>query len=292
MSTPSQANFLLIDGVLRPSAVEHLYQRGEAVEIRPLYIGTRWQELHDLGPILIAAQNPSNLINESCLTALQQADASLLYSRAPIQVVASHLQHFIAPLDGLGGDGLLRFADPLVALYWLGSYRDKHLDNILGPIDAWHIPQTPHAWEIEHSPEWRTFNRAAPASEWTGLYAQLGDAQLHALDQAARWRFMERLNRSFERTHPRQMAKVSLHARTRWFDQRLDEAEAWGLSGERSLAIWIEYSLRWGTGFTSRPDSPYQQWLAHTAGALTLAPEMRIQQMDDDCLAVDIEEDV
>lgn len=292
MSSPSQANFLLIDGVLRQDAAASLYQRGESLEVWPLYIGTRWQELHDLGPILVALQGPSNLISEACQNAFQQADSSLLYSRAPMQVVAAHLRRFIAPPDVLGGNGLLRFADPLVTRYWLGSYQETHLDTVLGPIDAWHTPENPHSWELGQPAEWRSFYRVAPEPEWADIYAQLGDAQLGALDQAARWRFMERLNQSFERSHPQRMAQLHKRTRTQWFDQRLDEAEGWGLSSERSLAIWVEYSLRWGPGFTLRPDTPYQQWLADTAGALTLAPELRIQQMDNDCLSIEIDEEV
>ena len=292
MSSSSDANFLLIDGVLRPNAAASLYQRGEPLEVWPLYIGTRWAELHDVGPILVALQGPSNLISETCKNAFQQADASLLYSRAPIQVVAAHLRRFIAPPDVLGGKGLLRFADPLVTRYWLGSYQGMHLDAVLGPIDAWHTPENPHSWALEQPAQWKSFYRAAPAPEWADTDAQLGDAQLRALDQAARWRFMERLNQSFERSHPQRMAQLDKRTRTQWFDQRLDEAQTWGLSSERSLAIWAEYSLRWGAGFTERPDTPYQQWLASTAGALKLAPELRIQQMDNDCLAIEIDEEV
>ncbi|PHN26821.1 DUF4123 domain-containing protein [Pseudomonas sp. ICMP 460] len=292
MNNPSPANFVLIDGVLRPDAIKHLYQRGEPLDIVPLYIGTRWQELHDVGPILVSLQGSSALINDICQSAFQQADASLLYSRAPMPSVAAHLRRFIAPPDVLGGNGLLRFADPLVTRYWLGSHQGEHLDAVLGPIEAWHIPQIPHSWELAQSCEWRSVLRGATPPEWVNTYAQLGEAQLAALDQAARWRFMERLNQSFEQSHPERMAKLDPVSRTQWFDQRLDEADTWGLSSERSLAIWVEYSLRWGTGFTVRPNSPYQQWLASTAVALKLAPELRIQQMDNDCLAIEIDEEV
>ncbi|MCF5602739.1 DUF4123 domain-containing protein, partial [Pseudomonas syringae] len=36
------ANYLLIDGVLRPDAIKQVYQRAEPMEIMPLYLGTRW----------------------------------------------------------------------------------------------------------------------------------------------------------------------------------------------------------------------------------------------------------
>lgn len=291
MNNAPHANFVLMDGGLRPGAIKQLYQRSEPLEVIPLYIGTRWQALQDLGPLLVALQGSSSLIHDIRQRAFEQADASLFYSRASMYAIAEHLRRFIAPPDVLGGHGLLRFADPLVTRSWLGSYQREHLDAVMGPIEAWYIPEIPHTWEPAQPFEWRSVLRAATPPEWVKAYAQLGEAQLTALDQAARWRFMERLNRRLEHNHPALMATLDRRTRTQWFEQRLDEADAWGLSSERSLAIWTEYSLRWGPGFTSRPNSPYQQWLADTPEALKRAPELRIQQMDNDCLTIEITEE-
>lgn len=288
MNSVAQANFLLIDGVLRPDAIARLYQRGEPLDIVPLYSGTRWSKLHDLGPILVSLQGPSSVLDETRENAARQADACLLSSSALINVVAQHLRRLIAPADALGGKGLLRFADPVVARYWLGSYRDTHLDAILGPIDAWHVPETLHTWEPAHSSGWRSSVRTGPAPEWVDTNAQLGDLQLNALDQAARWRFMQRLHSSLEQRHPQALARIDNSQLSQWFDERLDEARAWGLASERSFAIWVEYSLRWGIGFTQHADGPYQQWLARTPEAFKLAPELRIQQMDTDCPDIEL----
>ncbi|MFS2160482.1 DUF4123 domain-containing protein [Pseudomonas sp. Pseusp122] len=292
MNNVSQANFLLIDGVLRPGAIARLYQRGESLDIVPLYMGTRWAGLHDLGPILVSPQGPSSLLDETRANAARQADACLLSSSAPINAVAHHLRRFLAPADVLGGVGLLRFADPLVARYWLGSYRDAHLDAILGPIDAWHAPEIPHAWEPAQPLRWCSSVRTAPAPEWVDTHAQLGDLQLNALDQAARWRFMEQLHSGLEQRHPHALARINNSQLSQWFDERFDEARAWGLASDRSLAIWVEYSLRWGDGFTQRPDGPYQQWLARSPDALTLAPELRLQQMDEACVDIELNKEV
>ena len=291
MNSAPQANYLLIDGVLRPDALASLYALAEPVEIEPLYLGTRWTELKHLGPLLVAIDGSSSLIHETWQRAARQADASLLYSPAPTIAVADHLRRFIAPADVLGSKGLLRFADPLVARYWLGSYQGAHRDAVLGPIQAWHLPHNPHTWERAESVQWHTIERTAPPPEWMDEYARLGEAQLHALDQAARWRFMERLHRRFEQDHPQHLACIDNGQLSRWFDERLDEAQAWGLASERSLAIWVEYSLRWGEGFTLRPQTPYQHWLARTPEALKLAPELRIQHMDRQCLHLDLNKD-
>lgn len=43
------ANYLLIDGLLRPDAIKQLYQRSEPLSIKPLYLGTRWAPLKERG---------------------------------------------------------------------------------------------------------------------------------------------------------------------------------------------------------------------------------------------------
>ncbi|SNS70081.1 DUF4123 domain-containing protein [Pseudomonas segetis] len=292
MTTFVEANYLLVDGVINPDALVTLYQRGEALDIQPLYIGTRWAELHDIGPILVCANGGRRLIDEWAARAMELQDACFLSSSAPIQTLADHLRHLISPPDVLGGEGLLRFADPLVAQHWLASYPQQQLNSLLGPIEAWSTPVFDHSWEPAAPIAWQRFTRTEPAQNWKEHNALLGQEQLDALDSAARWRFMERLNEMLQQHYPQLLAQISPEQRTYWFDQRLNEAQAWGLATERSLAIWVEYSLRWGEGFTLRANGPYQQWLERTPEALKLAPEMRIQQMDNDCLAIEFNKDV
>ncbi|WP_442113481.1 DUF4123 domain-containing protein [Pseudomonas sp. NUPR-001] len=292
MTSAPQANYLLIDGALRADALASLYALAEPVEIEPLYLGTRWTELKHLGPLLVAVADSSTLIGETWQRAGQQADASLLYSQAPLRAVADHLRRFIAPADAQGNKGLLRLADPLVARHWLGSYQDAQRDAVLGPIQAWHLPPTPHAWVLDAPPEWLTFTRSAASPTWVDEYARFADAQMQALDQAARWRFKERLHQRLQHSHSQPLARIENARLSRWLDERVEEAQAWGLVSQRSLAIWVEYSLRWGEGFAQNLQSPYQRWLARTPSALKLAPELHIQQMDSDCLHLTVNKDV
>ncbi len=288
MSSSSSANYLLVDGVLRPDALTALTQLDASLEIEPLYLGTPWAELRDLGPILVAINNSPNLIDETLRSKSWQSDATLLESDASFSEVAEHLRRFIAPPDVLGGNGLLRFADPLITRYWLDSYQDAQLDAVLGPINSWYVPENPHSWELSQVPVWRNFFRVTAHAEWIDVLGKLGEEQLTALEQAGRWRFMEQLYQSFEQSHPQHLARIGEKHLSQWFNDRLNQAQDWGLSSERSLAIWVEYSLRWGDDFTSRPDDPYQQWLARTPDAHRLAPEIRIQQMDDGCLDIEL----
>lgn len=292
MNTTPQANFLLIDGVLRPDAIARLYLQDEPLDIAPLYLGTRWSDLHDLGPILVGVQAGSRLLGKILKQTIAPPDTCLLYSRAPLNAVANHLRRFLAPPDALGSSGLLRFADPLVARHWLGSYQGAHLDGVLGPIETWHVPDLRHRWEPVAPGAWQRFVRAALPLEGGETPVHLGDRQLAALEHAARWRFTERLYDSFVQSHAEHLGRIDHRQLARWFDACLDEAHAWGLVSERSLAVWVEHSLRWGAGFIGRADGPYQQWLARTPDALKLPPERRLQQMDNACLVVEMNKEV
>ena len=49
-------DFLLVDGVLRQDALQWLYGAGDSIDVIPLYNGTRWDGVKELGPILAACR--------------------------------------------------------------------------------------------------------------------------------------------------------------------------------------------------------------------------------------------
>lgn len=115
-------DFLLLDGVLRQDALRWLYGAGEPIEVIPLYNGTRWDGVKELGPILVGLDSHSSLLGEWRSSLNLQRQASKLQSSATLNDVADHLSQFITITDNLGSYSLFRFADPLVSSYWLGSY--------------------------------------------------------------------------------------------------------------------------------------------------------------------------
>lgn len=281
MSSPSQANYLLIDGVLRPDAIVSLYQRSEALDIEPLYLGTRWGELQDLGPILVSPQGASNLISEWQQNAAQQADGCLLFSRAPLNVVAEHLRRFIAPTDALGGNGLLRFADPLVMHHWLSSYGAEHLRQVMGPVEHMWVKTPIHKWQITGNQTLTSFTHSGSPETWDKSFAMLGESQLAALELAYRWQFKERLYEWLNERDPQTFSLLNNDQTESWLEQVLDSGSAWGLISERALVTWAEICVDWNRDFATRPHSPYQDWLSLNPEHGRLAPELRIKALDD-----------
>lgn len=280
MSRPEQANWLLIDGVLSPWTLADLFLREASPEIYPLYQGTRWESLHDLGPILLKPSAGSSLIKDWFGDPAAQRYSTLLCSAESPQKVTSHLRHFICPPDALGGNGLLRFSDPLVAHYWLSSFSNEQRDQQLGPIDHWWVRQPTHSWEPQPETSWQLFSRTAPGVPWEAHHANLGHAQLAALDQAHRWKFEEDAYLWLIERSEQTFAGLNSQQTSDWLKDTLEAGMDWGLVGEKALIIWLETCLDLGGDFATRSDSPYQTWLGLNPEHARLAPEVRIKAFD------------
>lgn len=278
-------DFLLVDGVLRQNALQWLYGAGEPIEVIPLYSGTRWDAVKELGPILVGLDSHSSLLSEWQSSRNLQRQASRLQSAASSDDVADHLSQFIAMTDNLGGYSLFRFADPLVTYYWLNSYPQSAYQSLLGPINQWLVPLSPPNWASTQAVEWQSYRPQPNSSRLEGKLNHLADDQIQALEQAYRRSFKERLYGWLIEDYPKTFSGLGEQERGQWLEQRLLDAEAWGLVNERSIAIWLERCACWGVDFATRPDSPYQGWLVRTPDAQKLAPDERIQALDEDCLA-------
>lgn len=281
MSSPSQANFLLIDGVLRQDAAASLYQRGESLEVWPLYIGTRWAELHDLGPILVSTQGSSPLLSEWHKSLSQKSDACALFSHAPMSAVADHLRNFICPPDHNGNTGLLRFADPLVTHFWLSSYGPVHLNRVLGPIETIWVKAPVHTWQPKDGELLTPFTRTQSTEAPDSKFDLLGEVQIKALELAYRWQFKERLYAWLNTRDTQTFSLLNDDQTEWWLEYVLNSGSAWGLVSERGLVTWAETCVDWGRDFATRPDSPYQEWLRLEPENGRLAPELRIEALDD-----------
>jgi len=278
-------NFLLVDGVLRQDALQWLYGAGEPIEVIPLYNGTRWDGVKELGPILVGLDSHSSLLSEWRSCPSLQRQASRLQSSAALNDVANHLGQFLTITDNLGSYSLFRFADPLVTSYWLNSYPPSAYQSLLGPINEWHVPLIPPNWAPSQAVEWQSYRPQSNSPRLEGKLNHLVDDQIQALEQAYRRSFKERLYDWMMEDYPQSLSGLSEQERGQWLEQRVLDAEAWGLVNERSIAIWLERCVCWGNDFVTRPDSPYQAWLTRTPDAQKLTPEQRIHALDEDCLA-------
>jgi len=271
-----RSNYLLIDGVLRKGVIAELYGRDEEIEVEPLYLGTRWQDAHDLGPVLVAVSPQSCLLSEARCSTNWLGCASFLSSDRSLREVSDHLREFICVRDGAGSHSLLRFADPLVAWHWLVSYSAPQYSHLLGPITEWKVALVAAKWLPHIEPQWNSFTaKDHPPRIFDRTY--MDEKQEVALQQAYHWRLKERLydwlkTYAAEPLQHRQSLDWDV-----WLDGRLQSAEQAGLISERSIAIWAMLSLEQGDDFASNPDTPYSQWKAREPQALGLPAEVNLQ---------------
>jgi hypothetical protein len=277
MSDSEPVDYLLIDGVLSPRTLADLYRHDKPAKVYPLYAGTRWESLRDLGPLLVELQDQSTLIEDWFSDPAVRTYSTVLSSKESMAKVAGHLRHFISPSEEVGDDGLLRFSDPLVTHYWLSSLSSEQRNEVLGPIDHWQVRRPAHRWEVLPETPWTTFSRTEPASTWNIQHAKLGQAQLAALDEARRWKFEEDAYKWLVERDARAFADMNSQQISEWLKHTVDLGLDWGLVGENALIIWAETTLDLGDGFATQPGSRYLDWLLSDLEHRRLAPELRIK---------------
>lgn len=268
--------YLLVDGVRYNEALARLYQREEDIQIEPLYAGTPWQEVADLGPILLGLNQNSLLWHEVDNEPEWHTAAAVLTSHAPMTQIADHLRQFNQVTDTQGNAYLLRYADPLVAWFWLKSFGSANAIQILGPINQWHIVQPQPAWQLADT-SWHVFNGPGPGASESPCNP-FGEAQQQALDQAYRWQLKSRLYACLHANHPVSLQRLAADDLNDWLNNRLLTAETWGLSSERSQIIWCVLSLTHGDDFATATDGLYQHWLSHHQRSAAFTPDQRLQQ--------------
>ncbi|WGK62405.1 DUF4123 domain-containing protein [Halopseudomonas sp. SMJS2] len=179
--------YLLLDGVRYEQALERLYRRDEELQIEPLYAGTPWQDLADLGPILLGLHQDSTLWQEVDDEPEWHAAAAILTSPAPMTQIADHLRQFNQVTDTQGSAYLLRYADPLVAWFWLNSFGSDTAIHVLGPISQWHIVRPQVTWQPADA-GWQVFDGPARShciamqSIWRGTTTRAGSGLSLAIE--------------------------------------------------------------------------------------------------------------
>lgn len=275
----SLTHYLLVDGLLKPDALKQLYGRQENLEIEPLYLGTRWVNLKDKGPILVQASEP---LREAWHSDPQwQGCASLLASHAPLLEIANHLRHFICPPDALGNASLLRFSDPVILHHWVSSLDAGQLQRTLGPIEQLWVADPRQPWQPVPLPPTKGIARFCASGKpapWAAGFALQGTAQLEAFEQATVFVFQQRLYAFLVRQYPGAFAAHSSEQIDHWLAQSLSSGRDWGLVSEFGLATWARYRLTLGEDFATRSEGAFAQWLGQQTAPRCTSPE---QQLDD-----------
>lgn len=264
---------------MRQTAIKEVYKAKQPIQVIPLYIGTCFQDNYDLGPILVAALNGSHLI-----TQIQQdwADsATILQTDQSLQTVAEHLKQFITVTDDSGSNALFRFADPLTTWYWLNSYHGNIPLDIFGPIKTWQVSNPIPDWQQPQTAQWQIF---APLPEATFTHIRLdylNEPQVQALDQAADFRFKNKLYQWLQTERADILQSKTAEQISQWFELAMVKVNTYNLTNQRTIAQWVDLCTDYGLDFISQENSPYQQWLQQNSQYKSLPIDIKIQHFYD-----------
>lgn len=270
----AQYTYALIDGVMRQDAIKEIYTFGEAIQVLPLYMNTPYQGNYDLGPILVSVLNNSS----SLMTTLQSwtDSTTFIQSPEPPQAILAHLQQLITVTDESQSQALLRFADPLITYYWLNSYQETALVDILGPITQWQMAKPIPAWQTQET-QWQLIEKPINQQPTNLSLNYLNQSQLDALEEATTFRFKNKIYQWLIEEKPELFTNQIPEQISQWLNTCYEEAKAFNLISERSIATWINLCADYGHDFAKTQAGPYQQWLAERPHYKPLPAEVNIQ---------------
>lgn len=266
--------YILIDGVKQQTAIKDLYSKKEPLQVIPLYINTPYKDNYDLGPILVAALENSNLPNTS--KQHWAKSCTLISTNESPTIIANHLKQFIVATTEAGTEPLFRFADPLITWYWLNSYKENALVDIMGPIQQWHVPIPYQDWQ-EPQKIWQTFTK--PQGNAIGLKLNhLAEPQEEALDQVADFQLKNRLYQWLQKENPKCFEQKTPNQMSDWLQDTLTEAKTANLISERSIAMWADLTADYGQDFYQQESGLYRNWLNENSKYKPLPTEVKIQK--------------
>ncbi|AQS38984.1 protein of unknown function (DUF4123) [Shewanella psychrophila] len=149
----SMPRWLVLDGALLPELEKQLvllaHQHSVAVEYRALLLGTRWENVADVGPYLVGyfpaletwVQSQSLAAYRYGVVFASDADFSVLEAHWKVLIACEH--------SGLEG-ALSRLYDPVIMQHLLSSTDDIKLSAWLGPMQTLWLPEPiqQHYWQI------------------------------------------------------------------------------------------------------------------------------------------------
>src|SRR5690606_27466771 len=154
----------------------------------------------------------------------------------------------------------------------------------LGPIDEWRMAADRGRWQNRQHTGWPGFHASDPTTSSSPCrLSHLGPPQIQALEQCCHRRFADRLESGPEQAVPEFMGVLGSGGGD-WLTGQYQAAQAWGLTTERSIAIWLELHARLGDGVCSAEEGRYAVWLTDNPHMKRVPPDARIQAFEADFL--------
>lgn len=264
--------YLLLDGAQIDNVMTQLYQLEDSPAFHQLYQGTCYEELADLGPLLIRLRPGGRL--EQHFAEHWQAKAGLwLESDACESELVEHLRSLVHV--GVSSDTtvLLRFYDPRIMRHWLPDLAADERDRLMGPVSSIRLPATEAGGEVVEIQR-QTPSPAARHDDAPWLH--LSDEQVERLNRAQLEAFDRRLLAHIDQHFPDCLAGQDPATRQAWAARCRQGAGTHGYGAADQVVQWANLCAVLGADFPHGENHQAYRQILDTA---QLRPEQRLEHL-------------
>ena len=262
-------NYLLLDGAQVDNLIARIYEVEPVPNIHLLYQRTRYEELADVGPLLVAVQPASELVNT--FAQHWQATAGIwLESDASEDLLVQHLRSLVhAQVEGV--TVLLRYYDPRITALWLGSLSDSERDVLMGPISRIRLSGTGQEAVLQRS------NPTADAARYDDTpWLKLSSEQLEHMTSAKEGAFAQQLLAHLQRYYPESLNSLDTQGQQQWVSECRASAARYGYSRAVDVSRWAGLVAQLGRDFPTAAQHETYRLLLEQKGTL---PEQRLDNL-------------
>ncbi|MDD2050280.1 DUF4123 domain-containing protein, partial [Pseudomonas putida] len=237
--------YLLLDGVSVPDLLQRLQRWNNPVYC--LYLTTRWHELADLSPCLIALSG-----HDDPLLAYFQEHAALewgylLFSNADVHKLCEHWRHLLSVEQAKGLEVMPRIADPAVMHQLFSLAEQAGSARWFGPVTHVCLPDGVDAC-------WRQHAQAHQASAEPRTY-RLTDPELTALGDVEFRNAVSGLCEHLHRYFPGFLATVAPSSPRQYVQKIAEQAYQHGFASDQELSLYANvFGYLRGQPLTDYPD--------------------------------------
>lgn len=237
--------YLLLDGVSVPNLAQQLFQWDN--QAYSLYQSTRWQELADISPYLIALKGANDPLLAYFTEHASEEWGYLLFSDVDAHALWEHWRHLLSVEHPSGVEVMPRIADSAVMHQLFGLAEKNSSARWFGPVSHVCLPDGVAI-------NWQQHTRPQPAIAEPETY-RLTDQELTALGEVEFRNFVSGLTEHLHTYFADFMATFAPEDRRPYAQALADDAYQKGFASEQEITLYANvYGYLAGEPLTDHPN--------------------------------------
>lgn len=237
--------YLLLDGVSVPDLLRHLHPWGNPAYC--LYVNTRWQELSDISPCLIALQGSHDPLLEYFQEHAALEWGYVLFSNADVLTLCKHWRHLLCVEQADGVEVMPRIADPAVMHQLFSIAEQDRSARWFGPITHVCLPDGVQG-------DWHQCSRPHQARPEPATY-RLTDEELTALGNVELRNTVSAVLEHMHRYFPDLLGALAPPARRLYVQEITEQAYHQGFCSDQELTLYANvFGYLAGQPLSDHPD--------------------------------------